>query len=99
MRPCAARGRQRGAAACVGYLRGWTQSAPARGAGQPGVLQGELEFLRDLVKRALRPPLTMTSDGVPGMRRALEEVFLLSVRIRSWMHKMQNVLAYTPAIS
>jgi putative transposase len=55
-----------------------------------------LEFLRDMVRRGLRPPLTMSSDGAPGMLRALEEVFPLSVRIRCWMHKMQNVLSKLP---
>jgi transposase-like protein len=58
--------------------------------------EGWLEFLRDMVARGLRPPLTMTSDGAPGMLRALEEVFPLSVRIRCWMHKMQNVLGKLP---
>ncbi len=55
-----------------------------------------LEFLRDMVKRGLPPPLTMTSDGAPGLLRALEEVFPQSVRIRCWMHKMQNVLSKLP---
>jgi len=58
--------------------------------------EGWLEFLRGLVARGLRPPLTMTSDGAPGMLRALEEVFPQSVRIRCWRHKMQNVLGKLP---
>ena len=58
--------------------------------------EGWLEFLRDLVARGLRPPLTMTSDGAPGLLRALQEVFPQSVRIRCWMHKMQNVLGKLP---
>jgi putative transposase len=58
--------------------------------------EGWLEFLRNLVARGLAPPLTMTSDGAPGLLRALEEVFPQSVRIRCWMHKMQNVLGKLP---
>ena len=58
--------------------------------------EGWLEFLRGMVARGLAPPLTMTSDGAPGMLRALEEVFPQSVRIRCWMHKMQNVLGKLP---
>ena len=58
--------------------------------------EGWLECLRGMVARGLRPPLTMTSDGAPGLLRALEEVFPLSVRIRCWMHKMQNVLGKLP---
>ena len=55
-----------------------------------------LDFLRDMVARGLSPPLTMTSDGAPGLLRALEEVFPASVRIRCWMHKMRNVLDKLP---
>jgi len=55
-----------------------------------------LDFLRELVGRGLGPPLTMTSDGAPGLLRALEEVFPASVRIRCWMHKMRNVLDKLP---
>jgi transposase-like protein len=55
-----------------------------------------LDFLRDMVGRGLAPPLTMTSDGAPGLLRALEEVFPQSVRIRCWMHKMRNVLDKLP---
>ena len=58
--------------------------------------EGWLEFLRGMVARGLAPPLTMTSDGAPGLLRALEEVFPQSVRIRCWMHKMQNVLGKLP---
>jgi transposase-like protein len=57
---------------------------------------GWLDFLRTMVGRGLEPPLTMTSDGAPGLLRALEEVFPQSVRIRCWMHKMQNVLGKLP---
>jgi len=55
-----------------------------------------LEFLRDMVRRGLPVPLTMTSDGAPGLLRALEEVFPKSLRIRCWMHKMRNVLDKLP---
>jgi transposase-like protein len=56
-----------------------------------------LGFLRDMVTRGLRVPLTMTSDGAPGLLRALAEVFPQSLRIRCWRHKMQNVLNKLPA--
>jgi putative transposase len=55
-----------------------------------------LDFLRDMVRRGLRPPLTTTSDGAPGLVRALDEVFPKSLRIRCWVHKMQNVLGKLP---
>jgi transposase-like protein len=55
-----------------------------------------LDFLRDMVARGLPVPLTMTSDGAPGLLRALEETFPQSLRIRCWMHKMRNVLDKLP---
>lgn len=47
-----------------------------------------LEFLRDMVKRGLRVPLSITSDGAPGCIKAIEAVFPKSLRIRCWFHKM-----------
>ena len=34
-----------------------------------------LSFLRDLVSRGLPVPLTVTSDGGPGLLRAIDEVW------------------------
>jgi transposase-like protein len=68
----------------------------ALGLGNRESYEGWLEFLRGMVARGLAPPLTMTSDGAPGMLRALDEVFPQSVRIRCWRHKMQNVLGKLP---
>ena len=42
--------------------------------GQQERYQCWLEFLRNLVARGLRVPLTITSDGAPGLLRAIEEV-------------------------
>jgi putative transposase len=55
-----------------------------------------LDFLRDMVARGLPVPLTMTSDGAPGLLRALDEVFPQSLRVRCWMHKMRNILDKLP---
>ena len=55
-----------------------------------------LEFLRDMVKRGLQVPLTITSDGAPGLLRAVEETWPLSLRVRCWVHKMANVLDKVP---
>ena len=55
-----------------------------------------LEMLRDMVSRGLRTPLTVTSDGAPGLIRAVEEVFPLSLRVRCWAHKVRNVLDKVP---
>ena len=54
------------------------------------------DFLRDLVARGLPIPLSITTDGAPGLLRAVEEVWAKSLRIRCWAHKMRNVLAKVP---
>ena len=40
-----------------------------------------LSFLRDMVKRGLRTPTTVTTDGAPGLIKAVEAVFPKSLRI------------------
>ena len=55
-----------------------------------------LDFLRDLVKRGLRTPVMITTDGAPGLIRAVEEVFARSLRQRCLAHKMRNVLDKVP---
>ena len=44
------------------------------------------EFLRDLVRRGLRPPTTITSDGAPGLLQAIAQVWPQSLRLRCWAH-------------
>jgi putative transposase len=49
------------------------------------------EFLRKMVARGLRVPLSVTSDGAPGLLNAITQVFAKSLRIRCWYHKMANI--------
>ena len=55
-----------------------------------------LDFLRDMIRRGLRTPLTITTDGAPGLLRAVQEVWPKSLRIRCWVHKMRNVMDKLP---
>jgi transposase-like protein len=55
------------------------------------------EVLRELVKRGLRPPATITTDGALGLTQALDAVWPQSLRIRCWFHKMQNFQQKVPA--
>jgi transposase-like protein len=55
------------------------------------------EVLRDLVKRGLRPPATITTDGALGLIQAIDAVWPKSLRIRCWFHKMQNLQQKVPA--
>ena len=47
-------------------------------------------MLRDMVKRGLLFPTSITSDGAPGLVKAIEDVFFQSLRIRCWVHRMKN---------
>jgi transposase-like protein len=49
-----------------------------------------------MLARGLRLPTTVTSDGAPGLIRAIEAVFPTSVRIRCWFHRLANVRAKLP---
>lgn len=53
-------------------------------------------FLEHMVKRGLRVPMTITSDGAPGMCIAIKQVFPRSLRLRCWFHKMQNLEQKVP---
>jgi len=55
-----------------------------------------LEFLRNMVSRGLITPVSITSDGAPGLKRAIDEIWPLSLRIRCWVHKMNNILGKVP---
>jgi putative transposase len=50
-----------------------------------------VEVLRDLVKRGMQPPVTITTDGALGLTKAIDTMWPKSLRIRCWFHKMQNL--------
>lgn len=54
------------------------------------------EFLRNMVGRGLRIPVSVTADGAPGLINAIEKVFSSSLRIRCWYHKLGNINAKLP---
>jgi putative transposase len=54
------------------------------------------QFLRDMVRRGLRVPTSVTSDGAPGLINAIEQLFPKSLRIRCWYHKMGNLRSKVP---
>lgn len=57
---------------------------------------GWLAFLHDLMERGLKEPLLVCSDGNPGLRRALREVFPRALKQRCQVHKMRNLIAKLP---
>jgi transposase-like protein len=55
-----------------------------------------LEVLRDLVKRGLQTPVTITTDGAAGLIKAVDFVWPRSLRIQGWFHKTQNLMQKVP---
>jgi putative transposase len=55
-----------------------------------------LAFIRDMVRRGLRTPLLVNTDGAPGLIRAVEEVWGKSLRQRCLAHKTRNILDKVP---
>jgi hypothetical protein len=49
------------------------------------------ELLANLLSRGMRAPATATSDGAPGLVKAIEAVFPQSTRARCWAHRLANV--------
>jgi transposase-like protein len=54
------------------------------------------EFFRHMLSRGLRLPTTVTSDGAPGLIKAIEVCFPASIRIRCWFHRLANIRAKLP---
>jgi transposase-like protein len=55
-----------------------------------------LEVLRDLVKRGLQTPVTVTTDGAAGLTKAIDALWPKALRSRCWLHKMQNLQQKVP---
>lgn len=54
------------------------------------------EFFRHMLGRGLRLPTTVTSDGAPGLIKAISVCFPTSIRIRCWFHRLANIRAKLP---
>ncbi len=54
------------------------------------------EFFRTMLDRGLRMPTTITSDGAPGLVKAIGVCFPAAIRIRCWFHRLANIRAKLP---
>jgi transposase-like protein len=54
------------------------------------------EFFRNMIFRGLRMPLLVTSDGAPGLIKAIDECFPKSKRQRCLVHKLRNIANKLP---
>ena len=85
-----------------GVLCAWAICADGRkvmlhlALGNKETYENWLEFLRDMVRRGLRVPVLITTDGAPGLIRAVKEMFPKSLRQRCLAHKTRNVLDKVP---
>ena len=55
-----------------------------------------LDFIRHMKAQGLRTPTTTTTDGSPGLIKAVEMGFSESIRIRCWFHRMENFCNKVP---
>jgi transposase-like protein len=55
-----------------------------------------LEVWRDLIHRGLQTPVTLTTDGAPGLIQAVDSMWPRSLRIRWWFHTMQHLHQKVP---
>jgi putative transposase len=81
---------------CWGILRDGSKVLLHLDLGNKESHQVWLNFFRSLLRRGLATPVAITSDGAPGLIRAIAEVFPHSLRLRCWFHKLQNVLCKLP---
>lgn len=79
-----------------GIIRGGEKVLVYLALGNKESYEDWLEFLRDMVVRGLRVPTTVTSDGAPGLSKAIGGVFARSLRLRCWVHRMRNLSSKVP---
>ena len=79
-----------------GITQGGKKVLISLGLGNKESYESWLEFLRDMVDRGMGIPVAITSDGAPGLIKAIEAVFPKSVRIRCWFHRMKNLQGKVP---
>jgi putative transposase len=55
-----------------------------------------VEVLRDLVKRGLQTPVTITTDGAAGLTKAIDAIWPKALRSRCGVHQRQNLQQKVP---
>ncbi len=64
--------------------------------GQRERLEDWLDLGRGLIRRGLRSPLLVVTDGAPGLIRAVDELWPDADRGRCGVHRLRNLLAKLP---
>jgi putative transposase len=89
-------GSKTGVMCAWGYLTDGARVLLDMTTSQGESFEATLAFLRGMVERGLPAPLTVTTDGAPGVVKAVEALWPSSWRIRCWFHKMQNLQGKVP---
>ena len=55
-----------------------------------------LEVRRDLLKRGLQTPVTLTTDGASGRIKAIDAMWPRALRIRCWVPTRQHLMQTVP---
>ena len=56
-------------------------------------------FFEDMKRRGLNDPLLVTSDGAPGIIKAIDVCFPRTARQRCLAHRMRNLIEHLPGLS
>lgn len=89
-------GAKEGVLCAWGILRDGRKVLLHMALGNSESLDAWLGMLRNMVERGLQVPLSVTSDGAPGLIAAIDRVYPKSLRIHCWAHKMRNIEAKLP---
>lgn len=93
-----AQGRKREAVLCAwGILSDGRKMLLHMALGNKESEEDWLAMGRNMVERGLRPPLTITADGAPGLVNMIGRLWPKSLRIRCWVHKIRNIKAKLPS--
>jgi putative transposase len=89
-------GQKEGVLVVWGYTTAGKRVLLAVRLGQRESHEDWLDLGRDLVRRGLRTPWFVVSDGAPGLIKAIEELWPEADRGRCAVHKLRNVIAKLP---
>ena len=89
-------GQKEGVLVVWGYTTAGKRVLLAVRLGQRESHEDWLDLGRDLVRRGLRTPWLVVSDGAPGLIKAIEELWSEADRGRCAVHKLRNVIAKLP---
>jgi transposase-like protein len=89
-------GEKEGVLVAWGYTTRGKRELVAVRLGQRERHEDWLDLGRDLVRRGLRAPWLVVSDGAPGLIKAIQELWPEADRQRCTVHRLRNIVAKLP---